>query len=103
MIKKLSFIFAILGISLLLLLMLKYPKQITIDQVDNYEINTKIQITGKVNNVRIFDDFQILSIENIDLVCNCKENYLNKEVSVVGLIDDYKGTKQIVVLKIEEA
>jgi hypothetical protein len=100
--KKYVFIISILGISVLLILLIFFPKEIEKRSIEDMEINEKIIFEGKIENERNFGDFRILNIDGLDIICDCKESYLGKHVEIVGLIDEYNGNKQIKVLKIAE-
>jgi len=107
--KKYAFIVSILGISVLLTLLLVVPEEITENSMDAMEINEKIYLEGVINKELDYGDFKILELEIdgessrlIDVVCDCKESYLEKKVSVIGVVEEYEGEKQVRVLSIME-
>jgi len=102
MLKKISFIIAISGIAVLLGLILLSPKPAgLLDDINDMEINEKVMLQGIVDSERDFGDFRIWNIEGIEVVCDCKESYLGKEVEIVGLVEEFNEKKQVRVLEIK--
>jgi len=103
MLRELSFIFTLVGISLLLLLMI-FPRYVLIENVQDLgdvEINEKVYIVGIVESEKNFGDFRILKMKGLEIVCNCDKSFLDEKIGVMGLVGEYKGEKQIRALKIE--
>ncbi|MCH7567849.1 MAG: hypothetical protein IIA87_00335 [Nanoarchaeota archaeon] len=101
--RRISFIIVILGIFVLLVLLIFPPIEIEeIESLDEIEVNEKISLSGEVIDERIFEDFKILKIGEIEVVCNCPigESYLGKNVSVIGLVEEFNERKQIRVLRL---
>lgn len=97
--KKISFIIAIIGIAILIILLNLSPKQV--QSLENEKINEKIKIQGTVTAERDLNNFKILTLGNIEAVCNCKGTYKNKQVEIIGLVQLYNNKKQIQVLEIK--
>ena len=97
--KKISFTIGVIGIAMLVILLNSSPKEVK--SIANEKINQKVTIQGKVLSERQFNDFSILQIEGIEAICECKNPYLNKEVRVIGLVEEYQGKRQIKILEIK--
>jgi len=101
MIKKASLIFLIIGIIVLIFISFKSPiKNVNFENLEGMEINTRVEINGKVEGVKDFEDFKILIVDGIEIICDCKQNYLGKQIKIIGLVDEYNGKRQIKALKI---
>ena len=98
MLKKISFIIAIFGISVLLSFLILPGKEI--DEINLLEINEKIVLEGKVVSEKDFGDFKIWNVGGIEVVCDCEESYLNKIVQIVGVVSEFNDQKQVRVLEI---
>jgi len=100
--KKIAFSLALLGIFILLLI-LTYSKPILINTSTNIsllETNQKISLSGKVTA----QNSDKLTIDNsLDVYCSCSSKYyLNKNISLLGYIDNFYNQKRITALKIKE-
>lgn len=92
-----------LGLGTLSIIIFKSPVEIdSAETLDSFEINTKVELDGKVERERVFEDFKVLVVEGIEIICDCEEYYLGKQIKIIGLIDEYNGKKQIKALTIEE-
>ena len=101
--RKLGFILAVIGIAILLSLLLFKPKEISsIENINNLTINSKVLLKGLVESERDFGNFKIWGIKGIEVVCDCKESYLDKEVEVIGVVEEFNDKKQVRVLKVFE-
>jgi len=103
MLRKYAFIVAILGIAVLLGLLILSPKELdSSDELDSMEINEKVVLEGKVESERDFGGFRIMGIEGKDfkVICECEESYLDKEVEILGLVEEFNDKKQVRVLRI---
>ena len=99
--RRSSFIFAILGISFLFYLLIFGEIKIEeFKDLEDLEINSKVILEGFVEEEKNFGTFKILKINGIDVVCNCLESYLEKEIVVEGVVSEYLGKKQIKTLSI---
>ena len=98
MLKKISFILAVVGITVLLILLILPGRKIS--DIDNMAINEKVILSGRIIDEGDYGDFKIWQMEgkDFDIICDCKESFLDKEVSIVGLVDDFNGEKQVRVL-----
>jgi|TARA_B100000315_G_scaffold220235_1_gene222729 hypothetical protein len=100
--RRISFIFAILGISFLFYIFLFAETKIeSFEDLDKLEINSQIILEGVVTNEKDFGNFKILTIKEIDVVCNCKKSYLDEKLFVEGIVSEYLGKKQVKVLSIK--
>lgn len=102
MLKKVSFIIAIIGISLLVV-SLVFPA-VKVEDLSGSEINSKVKFSGVVSDERDFGDFKIFKLEGNDfeVVCDgCGDiSYLDQNVRVEGIVDEFRGERQVRVLKI---
>ena len=101
--RRLAFILTILGILSLAILMNLPAKEISSkEELENLEINQKVAIHGKVISERILYETQkLLILDNkIELVCECPQTFKDKNISVLGIVSEYDGKKQVTVLKI---
>lgn len=98
MLKKISFIVALIGIAFLMFLLAK--PSLEVQNMEEAKINQKIIIEGVVKSEKEMSNFKILSINNTEVLCSCSQTYLNKKVQVIGLVEEYKGKKQVRVLEI---
>jgi DNA/RNA endonuclease YhcR with UshA esterase domain len=100
--RKYAFILAIVGISVLLGMLILSPMEISnVEELKNLEINSKVSIIGNVEDERNFGDFKILKVRGVELVCDCVNSYLGKELEIVGLVAVFEGEKQIRVLRLD--
>tara|TARA_Y100000310_G_C20650710_1_gene799270 strand:- start:62 stop:370 length:309 start_codon:yes stop_codon:yes gene_type:complete len=99
MIRGVSFIMVILGLVFLLVLFVSEAK--VIEDIRNLEINTKVVLEGVVDGERLLGNFNILNINGIDVVCECRESYKGSEIIVEGVIEEYDNKKQVRVLEIK--
>ena len=109
MLRKYAFIVAILGIAFLLGLLILSPKELgSLDELDSMEINEKVMLKGKVGSERDFGDFRIWKLSVIEgdteidfeVICDCKESYLGREIEIVGLVSEFNGERQVRVLRV---
>ena len=104
MLRKISFILASLGIAFLLALLIIPGEELGDRDIDNMMVNEKVFLEGKVESERDFGNFKIWKIngKDFEVVCDCEESYLNKEVQIIGLVDEFNEEKQVRVLEITE-
>ncbi len=98
MLKRVSFIIAVITLSFLIFLLARSP--VIVQDIEKAEINQKIILEGIVNSARDLDNFKILLVNGTEVVCSCSQNYLNKHVQVTGLVEEYQNKKQIRALEI---
>ena len=104
--RKIAFVIAFLGMWALTLLATSQSGR-TIQPGENLSAlqeNQKISLTGRVTAESQGTAQKILTIEKKQKVyCDCPaKTYLNKNVSILGIIDEFNGQKKIIVLRIEE-
>jgi len=98
--RRISFVLAILGI-LILLVILVSQKPISIssyEELANLTANSKIITSGFVIQQT---SYSIKLDNNLSLYCNNCPSCKNKNVSIIGIIEDYNNKKEINVLKIK--
>ncbi len=100
MMKEVALCLSILGIFLLLFLLSSEPKEI--GDLNNTLINQKVIIEGIVDKERTAGELVIMVINGIEVVCSCEESYMGKSVSLVGVVSEFNGKKQVKVLRIKE-
>jgi DNA/RNA endonuclease YhcR with UshA esterase domain len=101
--KKISFIFALLGILLLLAISQSLPaKELKISDINEFQLNKVVKVKGLVFNQRNFqnENFQIISIKDetgkIDIITNDIINISNDDIILVqGKIKEFNGFLQI--------
>ena len=85
--RKIAFIIAIMGIGFLLIFLLAAQKEISsAEEVNSLAVNSKVMLIGFVESERDFGDFKIWNVNGIEVVCNCEESFLDKEVEIIGVI-----------------
>ncbi|MDD5192222.1 MAG: hypothetical protein PHH54_05445 [Candidatus Nanoarchaeia archaeon] len=104
---KVSIIISLIGIFLLLFLSsVLEPRVIKIKDIDDNLMNKRVKIEGEILDTKIYaSDFQIISIKDetgkIDMTISAAIDKLkNKEVMVIGTIQEYEGHLQIQADKI---
>ena len=104
---KISFIIALLGILLLIILSQQIqPKVVDIKDVKNMSLYKQVAVIGEMITVSNYDEFQVILIQDdtglIKVTSNSKEpiNKTTDEILVIGKTDEYKGEIQIQANKI---
>lgn len=76
---------------------LVFPANITDNStLMNLEANSRVYLSGFVNR----QSGNYIYVDSIAVNCECRENYLGREVYVEGKVEDYLGKKKIRALKI---
>lgn len=72
-------------------------------EIENLKNNQIVLLNGKITKEKTYGNLKVLTMEEIELVCySCPpENYINRNVSVTGLVSIYNGKKEIRVLSIK--
>ena len=98
--RRLSFVIAIAGLFVLSLFFSFEGKEV--DSLGNLEINEKVIVKGKVVEERnIYFGTKLFILDNgIEIVCECSESFLDRDVRIEGLAEEYEGRKQIRALKV---
>lgn len=114
---KISITISLLGIIILLILTnIIEPKQTSINEIKIKDLNKKVKIHGKIENIKTIENdntresFQILTIfdktREIDVVFNAKPNSnllnlkTNQYITIIGRVTQYKDKLQIQAEKI---
>lgn len=102
MLRKWSFVIALAGISFFVFLLFigNYHDVSDVKELGSMELHTKVVLEGEVVSERVFDDFRILEVNGVDVVCNCKKSYLERVIRVEGLVSEFNGKRQIKALSI---
>ena len=98
MMKEVALCLSIVGIFILLFLLSSEP--VEIKSLNETLINQKVIIEGIVEKERTAGELNIMQISDIEVVCSCKESYLGKSVSLVGVVSEFNGKRQVKVLRI---
>jgi hypothetical protein len=98
--KKLSFSLAIIGIFILLII-LNYSPPLLITSSQNISIlraNQKISVAGEVTSQT---SAKLILDNKLEIYCDCSsKSYLNKNVSILAIVEEYDNKKTLQVLKI---
>ncbi|MDP1695632.1 MAG: hypothetical protein Q8L29_01810 [archaeon] len=99
--KKLALFLALIGIFILLTI-LNYSSPLPINSsknISSININQKISLSGKVTSQT---SAKLIIDKNLEVYCGCSsKNYLNKNVSILGVMGEYYGEKIINALIIK--
>ncbi len=102
--RRLSLSIGILGLfCLLILLQFLNPKEITAySEINKLKDNEKIIFSGKVINEKAYEKSKVILLDNnISFECECLLSLKGKNISVLGIIDDFAGKKSILALRIK--
>jgi len=99
--RRISFIFAIFGIFVLigLLFWIPYKKIRDVRDLQGVVSNDKVVLSGFVKDEKMSSGKFIFKINGILVVCEGCKSFGRREVQVKGLISKYKGNKEIDVLE----
>ncbi|MEM4259190.1 MAG: hypothetical protein QXS38_00285 [Candidatus Pacearchaeota archaeon] len=107
--KRLSFVITILGIFILLVLLnFQSPKIINrYEELSNLPDNTKVQTSGMVLSEKKYASTKIIILNN-SLEINCKScpsypSYINRTITVTGIVKKYQNRPQIQALRLKHA
>ncbi|MGD2072700.1 MAG: hypothetical protein PVG65_04345 [Candidatus Thorarchaeota archaeon] len=103
---KISLVISLIGILSLLLLSNISPLLITISEIENKILGSRVRIIGNLTTPReLVEDFYSINLKDatgeIRIILN-KNFTTNKTVEVTGLLTEYKNKTQIQVEKIIE-
>jgi len=78
----------------------KGTKLIKIGDIESFEKSQKLSKLSKKDfeNLSEIDGYSKSSIE---IICDCKESFKEKEVRVTGLIEEFNRKRQVIALKVE--
>ena len=95
---------ALFGIFILGLLMI-IIKPVEIDNLkdlDNLEINTKVEIEGKVVEERVlYEGTKLIKINDLEVICECSKSFKGEEIRIEGMVEKFDGKKQVRALRVE--
>lgn len=100
---KISLIISITGILFLLLLSnLTEAKKLDIKEITNKIIDKKVEINGKITNIKNYDNMKIIKVKdktgeiNLILYTDNKLNLtINQTINVIGIVKRYKQELEI--------
>ncbi|MBU1136051.1 MAG: OB-fold nucleic acid binding domain-containing protein [Nanoarchaeota archaeon] len=103
---KISLAVSFLGILILIFISSLEPKLTKISELNKTKIDSLIKIQGNIiNSKKINQDFFILTINDnsgqIEILLN-KNFSTNKQIEIIGKLEQYQNKFQIQVEKIEE-
>lgn len=101
--RKIAFLVALLGITLLVGMINFLPsKEVNgLEDLQGLTENQKVFLGGFVVQERDYGDILLINVNGMNLVCDgCKNGFLDKEVFVEGIVIDYQGETEIDVLRI---
>jgi hypothetical protein len=91
-----ALVISIIGIFAFLFIATQTPKVIS-----GKAISESIQVTGKILQVKSYQEFKILVLQDYDVVCFKCDFRLGDNIKAQGTLEDYQGRKQINAEKIE--
>jgi len=99
--KKITFCLTVIGMVVLVgYLLLAKPGIVIAETIDSLSLNEKVVLNGIVTKARHYDSFSVLEIDGISVVCDCQQISKGKNVTVIGLLTEYEGTRQVQALRI---
>ena len=101
--RRFAFVIMILGMFVLFWFMGSDGEEIeSYEDLENLEINQKVFLEGRIISERIiYSGTKLIILDSgIELVCECVGNFIGEDVFVEGVVEEYKGKKQVGVLAI---
>ena len=100
--RRFAFVIVILGMFVLVLLLSKGAIGIdSYEELEKLEINERVIVSGVVVSERVIFEDRLLELDNgLELVCECEGGFKGNKVEVVGVVEEYRGRKQIRVLEL---
>lgn len=101
--RRVALIVFILGVLVLALLLNLPSREIKgFDDLSEFEINQRVLLNGVVESERfISGSKEIFVVNGIDVVCDCSESFVGREVEVEGVVSEFNEKKQVEVLSIK--
>ncbi|MBS3078947.1 hypothetical protein J4218_02395 [Candidatus Pacearchaeota archaeon] len=99
---KIALIISILGIIILLIISLyQKPELIQIKDLNKNLISQRIKVSGEIIQIRNFDNFQIITINDstgkLLIINNKKQNISkNQKIIIIGKVQEYNNTLEII-------
>jgi len=97
--RKLAMIIGILGLGVLVALLLNQPR--LVEDLDGLDVGEVVRIEGNVEVERKFGNGKILVINEVPVFCECSKSYVNKYVSVEGIVEKFPEDFRIKAFSIE--
>jgi len=64
--------------------------------------NQKLVVAGRVIEEKIYENSKTLILDNkVQVICNNCPSYFNKNITVLGLFDNYNDNNKIIALRIK--
>ncbi len=100
--RRISFIIAILGIFVLILLIWLIPevKINSKDDLSGLVDNQRVRLSGFVEGERNYEGILIFYINGIKVVCSGCDSLEGREIEINGIVEEYEGKKEVEVLEI---
>lgn len=104
--KKICFIFSLLGIiSILAIVNFTEPKIIQISSINSKYLEKTIKITGQITSVKVTEtNFTIFNVKDqakeITAVCDCPNIKKGQRIELTGRVEEYKNQMQIIADKV---
>ncbi|MEK6811016.1 MAG: hypothetical protein AABX96_00745 [Nanoarchaeota archaeon] len=96
--RRIAFLIAILGLSILLSLLLREP--IEVSSLDGLLPDTVVKIQGSVEEERNFGSGRLLIVDEIPVFCECSGKYVGSRVFIEGVIERFPEDLRIRAFKI---
>ncbi len=102
--RRIALAVSLIGLFILMLIFESSSEYVSdVKDLERFEIGQKVYLQGIVEGERKFGETKLISINEIDIICECDESYLGKSLLIEGVIEDYLGKKQIKVLRIRNS
>ncbi len=102
--RRTALIVFISGILVLLLLMMRGPVEVnSMEELGKLEVNQKVSLIGKVESERFLSGSKKMFAmdSGIELVCDCSESFVEKEIMAEGFVSEFNGKRQVEVFSIK--
>ncbi len=100
--RKISLLCTVFGMALLITMMVFLPYR-EIEDASGLKENQRVVIRGIVDEERAFEDFRMMEINGVKIVCEGCASYLEKNVKIYGRVSRYKGEMEIIAIKVMPA
>ena len=101
--RRVSLIVAVIGIFIIVGIMVFSENYTIIQDQEDLEsliINEKVVVNGRVDSERILEDFRILRIKDIEVVCDCSRGFFGENVKIYGVVGEFDAKKQVEALRV---
>lgn len=101
--RRWAFVVFMLGMLVLVGVLVFYVREVeSYLELEGLEINQRVRLSGEVVSERVlYGDEKLLELDSgIVLICEGCGSYLDKEIFVEGVVEEYEDGKQVRVLKL---